>query len=855
MVLNSTKEVAKYSVIYFICAAILFGVTALHHLTTVRSADEKKIRSHETLNVQLGKTAIQKSFEGIISDLSYLAEYNERNDAFAPENQTALERMKLEFQVFSQQKRQYDQIRYLDITGNEIVRVNYIVGIAEIVPDEKLQNKLIRYYFHDSIKLDKGKIFVSKFDLNIEHGKIEQPVIPTIRFGTPVFDTNGNKRGVLLLNFHGQVLLDDFLTAISNIATHTMLLNADGFWLRSPDSEQEWGFMYDSNETFASTFTEAWGHVEASKSGQLTTTDGLFTFDTVVPHLNKSGGNYWKIVSYIPESELYAATRFNRYLPVYIISFIVISIASVLLAYSQVKHRKAREQIEYEQRFRETLENIDLLAIGLDDGGKITFCNKAILNLCGWDKKEVIGNNWFEQFIPEENCTQEKERFRNIVSKTCKTLSFENEILTCTGEKRLISWNISLAEDDEQQIYGIHCIGENITDLRRDQEELIKVLWAVEQSPSTVIITNINGEIEYVNPKFTELTGYTSEEVLGKNPRLLKSGETDSSEYKNLWDTVTVGGTWHGIFHNRKKNGELYWEATSISPIRNVQGEITHFLAVKEDITERKRLESEVDERNREIARNHALTVTGRMANMIAHDLRNPLSSIKMTLQILSNKNSTDSDEEELELKQIALGQIKYMEEIMEDLLTYSRPDALKPEWLKLDELMNKVLIQVQKEINEHRAIINKQYQSGIPNIYGDARKLRQLLANIIINALQSTESIHDKIAEITIVISQELGADTPRIHVEIIDNGQGIASDNEDKILEPFFTTRAKGTGLGLAIVNRIVDQHQGKLQFRASDQGGTHVTIILPTGLVDYESQPTDPEILEESDIGTAP
>jgi len=113
-----------------------------------------------------------------------------------------------------------------------------------------------------------------------------------------------------------------------------------------------------------------------------------------------------------------------------------------------------------------------------------------------------------------------------------------------------------------------------------------ELLAAVEQSPASVVITDVCGNIEYVNPKFTELTGYTLEEALGKNPRILKSGESPAEMYEQLWRTITSGGDWRGEFHNKKKNGELYLESAVISPIRDAQGAITHFVAVKEDITQ-----------------------------------------------------------------------------------------------------------------------------------------------------------------------------------------------------------------------------------------------------------------------------
>jgi PAS domain S-box-containing protein len=140
------------------------------------------------------------------------------------------------------------------------------------------------------------------------------------------------------------------------------------------------------------------------------------------------------------------------------------------------------------------------------------------------------------------------------------------------------------------------------TRLAQENVERIRQLYqAVEQSPATIVITNKTGEIEYVNPKFSELSGYSREEVLGKNPRILKSGEMSSDSYRQMWETICSGRDWRGEFHNRKKSGEFYWEAAAISAVRNSDGEITHFLAVKEDITQRKSYEAEREKLIREL--------------------------------------------------------------------------------------------------------------------------------------------------------------------------------------------------------------------------------------------------------------
>ncbi|MFQ5956862.1 MAG: PAS domain-containing protein, partial [Candidatus Brocadiales bacterium] len=181
---------------------------------------------------------------------------------------------------------------------------------------------------------------------------------------------------------------------------------------------------------------------------------------------------------------------------------------------------------------------------------------------------------------------------------------------------------------------------------KHTEESLRKLSQAVEQSPSMVVITDIKGNIEYVNPKFTQLTGYTFKEAIGKTPRILKSGKTPPEVYKQLWKTITSGGEWRGEFCNKKKNGELYWEDASISPIRSKEGVITHFVAVKEDITERKLEEAQF----KRMAYHDALTelpnrilFSDRLTLEIAHAHRNKEMLAVMYIDLDKFKDINDT--------------------------------------------------------------------------------------------------------------------------------------------------------------------------------------------------------------------
>ena len=507
--------------------------------------------------------------------------------------------------------------------------------------------------------------------------------------------------------------------------------------------------------------------------------------------------------------------------------FALIALGSALLARAHLRHRRAEALTEYAQLFRHTLENIDLVAVSIDGGDRVSFCNDHFLAVTGWHRDEVIGGDWAGRFVAPEcraevHCMIEGARHPELFPTRQ-----EIAILTRNGGTRLIAWNSTLSFDANGNFIGITCIGDDITDKRSNEQELRKLSRAVEQSPSTVIITDDKGIIEYVNPKFTQVTGYLPAEVLGRNPRILKSGETSSDDYKSLWETIGAGAEWRGEFHNRRKDGELYWEAASISAIRNPEGAITHFLAVKEDITERKRLEREVEERNREIGRTQSLTAMGRMSSMVAHDLRNPLSSVKMAVQILSRHAS--DNQEATELGQIALEQIRYMEDILSDLLTFSSPDAMSPEWINVDKLLEGAIGVSQKKIEQSGSRVFVDIQAGLPTLYGDPSKLRQVFSNLIVNAAQAANG--QERPSIDIYSMLQIGEQGTGVRVEICDNGDGIGQDARDKLFEPFFTTKSQGTGLGLAIVKRILDQHGADIELEPVEPHGTCAAVTLPT------------------------
>ena len=824
----------------FIALTLLLGVVAAAHFYVDYRAERTLRDAREKLNVELARRALAADIAAVTTDLLFLGRLVE---SLSFERSAAAGRKRYldeVFLTFSQEKGLYDQIRFLDVNGMELVRVNLEGGDPVVVDDDRLRDKSGRYYVAGALGLGRGQVYLSPLDLNIEDGVVEQPIKPVLRFATPVFDTGGRRQGLVVLNYLGDRLLDRFRQAAANIADRVQLLNDQGYWLSSPRPNEAWGFMFGGEDTFQRRFGDAWRRISAEQSGQFVANGALFTFATVWPSshaaralppggIGPARGEAWKVVSNIrlDTASLGLGTFVGRHAALYLGILGLMALLAYMLASATVRGRAAEAQRAYEQRFRQTLEDIGLAALMIDPKGRLTFCNHFLLDLTGWRREEVIGSNWIERFVPDE----QKDVVRGVLERLALRAQFppqfEGEVCTRQGERRLIAWNNTLARDADGRLLGLTAIGEDITERRRVEDQVRKLSQAVEQSPAIVQITDQKGAIEYVNPKFTEVTGYRFDEVLGRNPRLLKSGEMAPSEYQEMWQALADGDEWRGEFHNRRKDGSLYWEAAVISALRDADGRITHYLAVKEDITERKRLQQEVDARNRELARSQALAAMGQMATMLAHDLRNPLSSVKMAVQILGKQARS---EEEKELASIGQEQVHYMEDIITDMLTFSRPGELKTSWLSADKLIDGVIGTVRRRIAEYGVELEVACPPGLPTFPGDASKLRQLLANLLVNALQATATRPQGGRHVRVAADLELEPDGRQMRIEVCDNGEGIAPEIRDRLFEPFFTTRTKGTGLGLAIVRQIAELHGGRVELSENRPSGTCVVLTLP-------------------------
>ena len=381
----------------------------------------------------------------------------------------------------------------------------------------------------------------------------------------------------------------------------------------------------------------------------------------------------------------------------------------------------------------------------------------------------------------------------------------------------------------------------------RVQGEVRKLSLATEQSPATVVITDREGTIEYVNRKFTEVTGYTFEEALSQNPRVLNSGVHPPEFFREMWDTLMAGLEWRGEICNKKKDGELFWEQASISPIRAAEGTITHFLAVKEDITERKQHERELVEA-REAAEQASQAKADFLANM-SHEIRTPMNAI-IGMAHLALRADLDPKQRDYLQKIHASGQ--HLLGIINDILDFSKIEAGKLDMETVDFSLDKVLDNVATLIGEKASEAGLELVFDVDpelprNLKGDPLRLGQVLINYSNNAVKFTQE-----GEIIVRARQLEGTDTDLLaRFEVQDSGIGMTPEQQGKLFQSFqqadasTTRKFGGTGLGLAISKKLAEMMGGEVGVESAEGVGSTFWFTARLGIGEEKPQILTPSL----------
>lgn len=495
--------------------------------------------------------------------------------------------------------------------------------------------------------------------------------------------------------------------------------------------------------------------------------------------------------------------------------------------YQEIKTRKKTEQQlkESEERYRIINEGAMDAIIMIDARGKISNWNHAAEKMFGYTETEALTQNIHQLIAPE--------RYREAYSKGL--MHFEK-----TGQGNIINQIVEVAARHKdgheldvelsvsklflnEQHYAVGMV-RDITRRKKTEEKLLKLVQAVEQSPESIIITNINAEIEYLNETAIKTSGYTRAESIGQNPRILQSGYTPSATYKEMWQTLMQGKPWKGEFVNIDKKGNEYIEFAIIAPVRQSDGQVTHYLAVKEDITRKKQLARELDqhryhlqelveqrtkqlEEAKEQAEFANLSKSRFLANM-SHEIRTPMNAITGFIYLLLQENPTIQQSDRLKKINDAT---QLLLSIINDILDLSKIEAGKLHLERTNFELYSVFGHVKSLLNEQveakGLALNVECDTTPVWLQGDSIRLHQALLNYVSNAIKFTEQGRISLR----VIKLEENDKEILLRFEVQDTGIGIAADKINTLFDAFMqadasTTREYGgTGLGLVITKRI--------------------------------------------------
>jgi PAS domain S-box-containing protein len=498
------------------------------------------------------------------------------------------------------------------------------------------------------------------------------------------------------------------------------------------------------------------------------------------------------------------------------------------------ERRRAEEglrtsEIRYRRLFESAKDGILILDA---DSGQIVDANPYLIEMLGFSKEELAGKElWeigaFKDVVASKLAFAELRqrgyiRYENLPLESRDGLIRQVEFVSnsyLAGDSRVIQCNIR-----------------DITERKQAEEKLTRLATAVEQSGDGIIITDPEGNIQYVNPAFEQTTGYSSTEVIGKNPRFLKGGKASVEYYQNLWKTITNGVQWTGHFTNKKKDGTFFKEEATISPVRDAAGQVISYVAVKRDITERMRAEEEIRQLNQELEQRVAdRTAQFQAANKeleafsysVSHDLRAPLRHINGFSQALLEDYADKLDETGKNYLNEVRSASQEMAQLIDDVLELARVtrSEMRKEEVSLSELARSVVADLQKTNGRQAVTVNIEEDLCTR---GDKRLLQIVLNNLMGNAWKFT-SKQDK-AEITFGSQQQNGEASYFVR----DNGAGFDMTYVGKLFGAFQRLHTagefEGTGIGLATVQRIINRHGGRVWAEGTVNEGATFHFTLP-------------------------
>jgi PAS domain S-box-containing protein len=521
---------------------------------------------------------------------------------------------------------------------------------------------------------------------------------------------------------------------------------------------------------------------------------------------------------------------------------------------ARLEQAESEKQLQRsEQDFRTLAENSPDVIVRYDRECRRIYVNPEFERVNGLSAQEVLGKTPLHL---STRLAPMAAVFTQKLKEVMETGVASKIDLAWEKDGKAVCWYVRVAPeyDAHGNVVSALTIWSDITERKHAEDEYKKLIRAVEQSPVSIVITDRHGTIEYVNPRFTRVTGYSHDEAVGQNPRVLKSGETPAAVYRDLWQTILAKQEWRGELRNRRKNGELFWEEASISPVLDDAGEITHFIAVKEDITRRKaadeiiarhheELERQVSERTGALAAALAAAEAADrakdefLANM-SHEIRTPLNAV-IGMANLALDHASDARQRDY-LTKIGIAGNTLLA-IVNDILDLSKIAADKME-LEVTPFSLRRVIAHLVSVHGVRAIekgleLRQQVDADVPDgLAGDPLRLGQIVGNLLSNAIKFT---HAGTVTVAVSLATPAAGRTARLRFVVSDTGIGMSDEEVSRLFRPFtqadasITRNFGGTGLGLTISKKLAEAMGGSLSVVSESERGSAFTLEVELAL----------------------
>ena len=432
-------------------------------------------------------------------------------------------------------------------------------------------------------------------------------------------------------------------------------------------------------------------------------------------------------------------------------------------------------------------------------------------------KKNESANNFFDLIELCDRNLAEKSFSKSITSNSQSSLTTRFYIDKKFFDVKLLFTQPASLNGKEKQIL---ILASDITEAKAKETELLRFFNIVENSINPVQITDLHGKMIYVNPAFLKASGYSKEDLIGKNPKIFGSGKLPKKFWDKMWQTISSGKVWFGDVEDRKKNGEPYFTQLLISPILDNEDKVTGYFGIHRDMSEKRTLEQQ-------LINTQKMESIGTLAAGIAHEVGNPLASISAIVQVAQRNTK---DEFIIEKLGLVKSQITRISKIIRDLVDFSRPSNFELQVTNINECV-KEAVEITKVGTKAKNIdFVVKLNADVPRLPLITDQVEQVFVNILLNAVDAVNEAGKPDDEKHITV--ESSVSNEEIYITISDTGTGIAEENQIKIFEPFFTTKkpGKGTGLGLWVSYGIIKSFQGDIKVKSKIGEGTTFIITIP-------------------------